>query len=107
MNASELAAKLLQWEALKRQLDELELSIEADVIHIGKSQTVGNVRAAYSAGRKTYDYQGAAIAHDLISDDVVAPFAKTVVDWKAVCEQHSVVVPFTQGDPSVTIKLIG
>ena len=53
MDASELAAKMLQWEEVKRSLDALTEEIQAAVLAIGKTQTVGNVRASFAAGRKT------------------------------------------------------
>ena len=55
MNASELANKMLAWECLKMDLDRLGADIEKAVLEIGKTQTVGNVCAPYSAGRKKYD----------------------------------------------------
>ena len=55
MNASELAIAMLNWEQKKNELDALELVIKAAVLEMGNTQTVGNVRATYSGGRKSYD----------------------------------------------------
>jgi len=61
MNNSELAAKMLQWEEMQKAADELKSEIEAAVLEIGKTQNVGNVRASYSKGRKSVNYQKAAL----------------------------------------------
>jgi hypothetical protein len=107
MNASELAQKMLEWEQIKRQLDTIGNEIEAAVLEIGKTQTVGNVRATFSNGRKTYDYQAAADGHPMVSDATKSLFSKTVIDWQAICQHVGIKkVPFTQGEPSVSIKLL-
>jgi hypothetical protein len=107
MNASELASKMLEWERVKRQLDDITEEIQATVLEIGKTQTVGNVRATYSAGRKTYDYQGASEGSPIVNEAVKEMFSKRLIDWKAVCEHAGIEdVPFEQGAPSVTVKLM-
>ena len=62
MDNSQLAALMLQWEQVQRQADALRAQIEAAVLSLGKTQTVGNVRATFSAGRRTFDYQAAVMA---------------------------------------------
>ena len=62
MNASQLAGLMLEWEAAQRKADELRLDIEDLVLALGKTQTVGNVRATVSAGRRTFDYEAAVNA---------------------------------------------
>ena len=63
--------------------------VEEAVKEIGKTQTVGNVRATFSAGRRTFDY-GAAVGNAIetgalnISD--VAPYESESVDYFAVVE---------------------
>ena len=59
MNASQLAGLMLEWEAAQRKADELRLDLEDLVLALGKTQTVGNVRATFNAGRRTFDYQAA------------------------------------------------
>jgi hypothetical protein len=71
---------------------------------------VGNLRATYAAGRKTYNYQDAADGHPMVSAATVELF--TVVtpktDWKKVCEHAGVEdVPLKQSEPSVTLKTLG
>lgn len=115
MNSSELAASMLKWEKDRRELDILEADIKAAVLRLGGTQTVGSVRASYSRGRKSYDY--VAVYNDVIStgsaDDVVKlqalriEHSATKTNWRAVCKSAGIDdVPFTQGDPSVSLKLI-
>ncbi len=107
---SALAADMLKWEQKKRELDELEQAIKDTVMQIGKTQTVGNVRATFSNGRKSYDYQRAVesyAAQGLFVDDALAKHSKTVYDYKAICAELLIVaVPFTQSPPSVSLKLM-
>ena len=106
MDASKLATKMLEWEALREQLDALEAEIKNAVLEIGKTQTVGNVRATYKNGRKSYDYR---IVGETAPPSLVEIYTKRVVDWRAVCkDERSGIeeVPFTQGSPSVSMKLL-
>jgi len=108
MNASELATKMLEWEKARRDLDLLESEIKEAVLEIGKTQTVGNVRASFSNGRRIYDYEGAARKADA-PDDVVDVYSKTVTDWKKVCEVMQIlddVQVIKKTDPTVSIKLV-
>ena len=106
MDNSELAALMLEWEETKDLMDEIEARIRDAVLELGKTQTVGNVRASYSGGRKTYDYETAGLAApaEIIT---VHTATKYITDWKAVCEDAQIEAPvLRQSDPSVTIKLI-
>jgi hypothetical protein len=53
---------MLDYEAMQRRADAIRAEIEAAVLALGKTQTVGNVRATFSAGRRTFDYQAAIVA---------------------------------------------
>lgn len=110
MNASELASKMLEWEQKKRELDALTAEIEAAVLEVQQTQTVGNVRATYSGGRKSYDYESAVLSRNNAEDaPVLQAHTVTVlqVQWKAVCDALGIVdIPFTQSEPSVTVKLL-
>ena len=111
MNNSELASKMLEWESRKIEMDALEADIRSAVLGLGKTQTVGNVRATYSAGRRSFNYQAAAERHPMVSTTTVGLFTTTKIitttDWKAICEHVGAEdAPFTQGDPSVSIKLL-
>ena len=84
MNATELATKMLEWETTQRSADMLRAEIEAAVLVVGKTQTVGNVRATFSAGRRTFDYRAAvdnAEAAGLLEPGSLAPFESDKVDY--------------------------
>ena len=113
MNSSELAHLMLYWESQKKGLAKTEERIKEAVLELGETVDTGNVRASHYAGRKKYDYETAACPNGLpvLDDDLWALFTTTVpetknVDWRGLCRQLSVKhIPFTQGEPSVTIKL--
>ena len=106
MDASKLAAKMLEWEQAKRALDALTAEIQEAVLEIGQTQTVGNVRASYSAGRKTYDYEAGFEATGY-PEETLNVFRTTTVDYRAACKELNIQdVPFTQSEPSVSVKLL-
>ena len=106
MDMSELAALMLEWENTKKRLAELEAEIIPSVLAIGKTQTVGNVRASYRQGSKSYDYETPGKnAHD----DVIAAHTETKIttNWKAVCEAANMTPMIaSQSAPSVSVKLV-
>ena len=106
MDNSELAKLMLDWEQAQTQADALKLKIQDAVLALGKTQTVGNVRATYSQGRKSYDYETGAVEHPAFTLDIATQHSKMVVDWRTVCKELGAQAPFTQSDPSVTIKLV-
>ena len=112
MEASKLAGKMLEWERKKREILALEAEIGKAVLAVGETQTVGNVRATYSAGRKSYDYQEAADGHPMVSSATIELFTRFIpaasrIDWKKICEHAGIDdVPFKQGEPSVKLKLL-
>ncbi len=132
MNASELAKKMLEWELKYRELDILEQAINLSVLEIGKTQTVGNVRATYSKGRAKYDYEtpGAQAKEEIIdlysegreqvdweelarsydpSDTVITNFTsiETIINWRNVCRAADIEpLIVSQGDPKVSVKLL-
>jgi len=109
MNKSLLAEWMLKWERKKRELDELETAIHDTILQLGETVEVGNVKAQYRQGRKSYDYE--AVGSDA-SDALREQFTKTMVkvDWRKLVldgmgiEQNQ--IPFTESDPSVSIKLL-
>lgn len=106
MDASELALAMLEYEKIRRQLDALEEKIKAAVLEREATQTVGNVRATFSAGRKSHDYEGAVSALNL-EDGLLDRFLKTSIDYRAACNWFGIDdLPFTQGEPSVSLKLL-
>lgn len=110
VDASYLAATLLRWERARRELDEMEREIRELVLALGKTQTVGNVRASYSAGRRTFDYASAAMRAlddgDPAATEAFARNEKTTFDYKRICEELALQVPFMQSPPSVSVKLV-
>ena len=112
VDMSVLAQKMLEWEAAKAQLDELTGWIQEAVLPIDKTQTVGNVRATFSNGRKSYDYEAGAKDHPMVSESTISLFTVVpetplpYVDWRGICKHAGIDVPFTQGEPKVTVKLV-
>jgi len=110
MNNSELAAKMLQWEETQKAANNLKAEIEAAVLEIGKTQNVGNVRASYSKGRKSVNYQKAAEAAK-VPDVIIGTYTTPKVDWKKVCEfgdvPSDILEQYTgHSKPSVSLKLL-
>ena len=104
MDMSQLAQKMLDWGKAQEELHILELEIQEAVLEIGKTQTVGNVRATYSAGRETKDYEA---VHDQIPFDVIEKYSKVEVAWAKACDEVGIVAPVkSKSAPSVTVKLI-
>lgn len=114
LDLSALAATMLEWEQKKAELDDLEMVIKHDVMMVGKTLTVGNVRASYSGGRKTYNYQTTAYASGATPDEIRGfttqpPMPAPVTDWKGLCESLGISKDETIHDkskPTVTVKLI-
>lgn len=106
MDATELAVKMLEWGELQQEASTLAAEIEMAVLEIGKTQTVGSVRASYSKGRKSYDYKTAA--RD-VPPSLVRAHTTTIerVDWSGICKDEEITdIPFTQSAPSVAVKLL-
>ena len=111
MNATELATKMLEWEKLKRQADTLAAEIEAEVLQMGKTYNVGNVRATFAKGRTYTSYDWTPV-EQMADPDVIEKFTtittNSVTDWEKVaveCELAPIVNTKT-GDPSVTVNLL-
>lgn len=132
MNASELAKKMLQWEEERKNLDILETEIKNMVLEIGKTQTVGNVRASYFKGRAKYDYETPGVqapqeiinihSHSEIEIDWMEVATEAgytaemrenhtkkivITEWAKVCKEAEI-EPFIleEGEPSVKVKLL-
>ena len=129
MNASELAAKMLEWEAKKNELDSLESEIKQTVLELQSTQKVGSVVASYTSGRREFDYEtpgkNAPIeivktnttkseyidweaAKPLIDPDIITEFTRIDerVNWSAVCKDAKIKpVVVKEGTPSVTVNI--
>ena len=84
MDNSQLAALMLEWEAAQRRADGLAEQIKTAVLEIGKTQVVGNVRATFSAGRRTFDYRAAvdnAEAAGQLEPGSLAPWESDETDY--------------------------
>uniref|UniRef100_A0A6M3K767 Uncharacterized protein n=1 Tax=viral metagenome TaxID=1070528 RepID=A0A6M3K767_9ZZZZ len=106
MGPTSLAKVMLDWEEAYRREQCLRAVIEKSVLHLGKTQNVGNVRASYYRGRKTYDYE--RVGKDA-PEEVIQRHEIVRIDWKAVCEDAGVSideVPYSQSEPGVTVKLV-
>lgn len=104
---SELARLMLEWEKIKLDLAVYEKVIIDMVLTLGETQAVGNVRASYSGGRKTYNYEAAG---DSAPNDIIDRHVETrvTVNWRGVCQDAGISdVPFTKSPPRVTVKLLG
>jgi hypothetical protein len=107
MNPAELAQAMLDYGKLRAELESLGDAIKSTILAIGETQTVGNVKATFRKGRKSYDYEG---AQDAWPQEVVDRHTtETLVvktDWKAACKEQGLEAPYTEGEPSVKIKLV-
>lgn len=104
MNASELAMKMLEWEEKRRDLDELEDEIKSAVLEIGKTQTVGNVRASFFNGKKKFDYETPGRMADQM---IINANIHQTVDWRQVCKEADIEPHLEgQGEPAVRVKLL-
>ena len=110
MDARQLAMTMLEYEEAQRCADELRAQIESAVLEIGETQQVGNVKATYRTGRKNYDYAAAAAE---VPDTLIEEYTKvkTTVDWRKLALEGLGIekdrLPFTQSDPSVSVKIVG
>jgi len=108
IDLSALARDMLLWEQKRRELDDLEQAVKDAVLRLGKSQTVGNVKATYTSGRKTYDYEGTAVQAGLAENvELVGMFSHLVTDWRALCKAANVdeILIKSQSSPGVSLRL--
>lgn len=104
MNANELAKKMLEWGEKNSELLAIEAEIEKAVLEIGKTYTVGNIRATYSAGRETRDYDA---VKDQVPAEVAEKYSTVSVSWAKACEELGIEAPIkSKGNPTVTVKLL-
>jgi len=108
MEAARLAQKMLDWGKRMEELAILTAEIETAVLEIGKTQNVGNVSASYSGGRKSYRYNEAGqTAPPATIEQHTKVVTTQSVDWKSVCTDAGITaIPYTQSEPSVTVKVI-
>lgn len=110
INREALAADMLKWARLKRQLDEVEQAISDTVLQLGETVVVGYTRATYYNPRKSYNYEaGARDAGVQVGMVIKHTTEKTVtsVDWKAICSEIGANAPYTESPARVALKLDG
>ena len=111
VDLSILAQMMLEWEEKKKDVEALERHIQHQVKMLGKTQTVGNVRATYSGGRKKYNYEHAArlTAPQELIDECTTSELVSKTDWKVICDRMEIAksaIPHSISDPSVKVKLV-
>lgn len=105
-----LPERLRRWKELKQEINELEALIETEVLELGKTLTVGDVRASYSKGRTTCDYE--AIATEMaVPEAVLMRYTEPKVNYKKLVESNPPTKKLMEkhtkvSSPSVTVKLI-
>ena len=111
-----LTETLSQWALLRRQLDDLELSIQSEVIALGKTQSYEDVVAEYrkSSCHGKYDYE--KICQELEPDmELVKQFTvhpEPYIDYVKLADaaganeelKKKYYTPPAKSEPKVTIK---
>ena len=104
MNTNELSKLMLEWGDKRAELDTIEAQIEKEVLLIGKTYTVGNIRASYSGGRTTKDYEA---VKSLVPQEIVEKHSSVTVAWAKACEEAGIEAPEkSKTEPGVTVKFI-
>jgi hypothetical protein len=111
MESNELAKKMIEWGELKAQMDALENEIKTEVLAIGKTQTVGNVRATFSNPRKTYQGWDAAVmeAEPEGLDQKAYEVVTVTIDWQKAAADYGIERKSwidENAKPSVTVKTV-
>lgn len=112
MESKELAQKMLMWGNLQEQAAILEKEISEAVLEIGKTQTVGNVRATFSNPRKTYQSWEDAVLTYFEREEVAEKFTVTpepYIDWNSAGKEWNVSRESWVAEnakPSVKVKMI-
>lgn len=110
MNSKELAQKMLQYGELMEQAQALEKEIKDAVLEVGKTQTVGNVRATFSNPRKSYQsWEDAVLEIDGFVQDDYTEYPEPFVNWQRAGKDLKVTrsssIP-EGAKPTVRVKLI-
>lgn len=100
-----LADKMTKWGELQRAADALRDEIEREVLALGATQVVGDVRATFSGGRTAYDYRAAWFAYSGGREPDV-DFCQVSYDYRAACQAAQLAdIPATKSAPTVSLKL--
>lgn len=111
-----LTENLQRWAEVRKQLDDLELSISEEVIALGKSQSYGDVVAEYkkSSTNGKYDYEAMVreIEPDMELVNKHTVYPEPYIDFKSLADEAGATeelkkryyTPPVGGTPKVTIK---
>lgn len=107
MEPNELARRMLEWQEAQAHADLLKMEIEAAVLELGKTQTVGSVRATYNNGKKVYNYEAAWKVGGYGTGVDIEKYQRVTYDYKSACIDAGIQdVQFEQGAPSVSLKVM-
>lgn len=102
----------MEFERLTMETRAVTDELQALVMEEGKTQTVGNVRATYSAGRKTYHYEAGFYARyhqggmPPSVQALMEEHKKCTYDFRELCRKLEIDAPYKQSPPTVTVKLL-
>ena len=109
MDKKEFAELMLEWGDLKEKMIDIEVTIAAEVLELGKTVDIGYTSAVYSAGRTSYAWEQEALAGDASAALILSLSTTTITTkWKDVCKKLGIdeAPVLKAGTPSVTIKLV-
>lgn len=105
MDSLKFAELMIEYERHYRRMKDIEELITPHVMKLEKSQSVANVTARYSGGRKVYDYEmaGSRAPKEIIEEHTEL-IRKT--DWRKVCEDAGVDEIPLKSIPTPSVKII-
>ena len=116
VDRSALAGLMLQWEAEQNKADQTAQKIQNAVMELSETVTVGNVKAKYSKGRNSYNYETPCKLDPRYAEEVdnftteiaerIIP-ADFLIDYGALAKMLGVDPLITKpGVPSVKVQII-
>jgi hypothetical protein len=109
MDAIELTKLFVEYRETADRLAALEAQIAAEVLALGKSQTIANVKATYYSPSVEVDWASACEAAE-IPDNIVAKYTvtKDMVSWAKVAAEAGILGDDykTEKPPRVVVKVV-
>ncbi len=118
MSRRDLALLILQYEDEIKKADQTAKQIQAEIMTLAESVTVGSVTAKYSKGRATLDWESPVRQHDLthgIDDEIlekhstwvdpVTTDGHTDVDYKSIANDLEI-DPRIVKSPVPSVKMV-
>ena len=107
MNNLEFAKAMVRYEELHKELKALEAQITDHVMGLEQTQEIGNVKARYSKGRTSYNYE--MITSDYPLDTLkpyIAKHSKMIekIDWRSICKELDYDPPIAN-EPTPYVKV--